>query len=89
MVGTQSLKEPITSQIIFGKYGRANDLLASDIENSILLVERGSDIEDEIVFFSDKEKNAADLGAKAVIVYNNEPGIFFGELIHELSLIHI
>ena len=83
MVGTQSLKEPITSQIIFGKYGRANDLLVSDIENSILLVERGSDIEDEIVFFSDKEKNAADLGAKAVIVYNNEPGIFFGELIHE------
>jgi len=83
MVGTQSLKEPITSQIIFGKYGKVNDLLMSDIENSILLVERGSDIEDEIVFFSDKEKNAADLGAKAVIVYNNEPGIFFGELIHE------
>ena len=53
MVGTQSLKEPITSQIIFGKYGKVNDLLMSDIENSILLVERGSDIEDEIVFFSD------------------------------------
>jgi minor extracellular serine protease Vpr len=23
------------------------------------------------------------LGAKAIVVYNNEPGIFFGELIHE------
>ena len=23
------------------------------------------------------------LDAKAIIVYNNEPGIFFGELIHE------
>ena len=83
MVGTQALTEPITSQIIFGKYGRANDLLENDVEGSILLIERGSDIENEIIYFSDKEKNASDVGAKAIIVYNNEPGIFFGELIHE------
>jgi len=83
MVGTQALTEPITSQIIFGKYGRANDLLENDVKGSILLIERGSDIENEIIYFSDKEKNAADVGARAIIVYNNEPGIFFGELIHE------
>ena len=83
MVGTQSLAEPIISQIIFGKYGRVNDLSEDDYEGLILLVERGSDIENEIVYFSDKEKNAADVGAKAIVVYNNEPGIFFGELIHE------
>jgi len=83
MVGTQALTETITSQIIFGKYGRANDLLENDVEGSILLIERGSDIENEIIYFSDKEKNASDVGARAIIVYNNEPGIFFGELIHE------
>jgi len=83
MVGTQALTEPITSQIIFGKYGRANDLLEGNFQDSIMLIERGSDIENEIVYFSDKEKNAADVGAKAIVVYNNEPGIFFGELIHE------
>jgi len=83
MVGTQSLAEPITSQIIFGKYGRVHDLLENNFEGSILLIERGSDIENEIVYFSDKEKNASDVGAKAVVVYNNKPGIFFGELIHE------
>jgi len=83
MVGTQSLTEPIISQIIFGKYGKVNDLLENDVEGSILLIERGSDIENEIIYFSDKEKNASDVGAKAIIVYNNEPGIFFGELIHE------
>jgi len=83
MVGTQSLTEPIVSQIIFGKYGKVNDLLENDVEGSILLIERGSDIENEIIYFSDKEKNASDVGAKAIIVYNNEPGIFFGELIHE------
>jgi len=83
MVGTKALTEPITSQIIFGKYGKVDDLLGNNFEGSILLIQRGSDIEDEIVYFSDKEKNAANVGAKAVIVYNNEPGIFFGELIHE------
>ena len=83
MVGTQALTEPITSQIIFGKYGRVNDLLENDVKGSILLIERGSDIENEIIYFSDKEKNAANVGARAIIVYNNEPGIFFGELIHE------
>ena len=57
--------------------------MENNFEDSILLVERGSDIENEIVYFSDKEKNASDVGAKAIIVYNNEPGIFFGELIHE------
>jgi len=83
MVGTQSLTEPIVSQIIFGKYGKVNDLLENDVKGSILLIERGSDIENEIIYFSDKEKNAANVGAKAIIVYNNQPGIFFGELIHE------
>jgi len=83
MVGTQALTEPITSQIIFGKYGKVDDLLGNNFEDSILLIQRGSDIEGEIVYFSDKEKNAADVGARAIIVYNNEPGIFFGELIHE------
>jgi len=83
MVGTQALTEPITSQIIFGKYGRINDLLEGNFQDSIMLIERGSDIEDEIVYFSDKEKNAANVGARAIIVYNNEQGIFFGELIHE------
>ena len=83
MVGTKALTEPITSQIIFGKYGKANDLVGNNYEGSILLIQRGSDIEGEIVYFSDKEKNAANVGARAVIVYNNEPGMFFGELIHE------
>jgi len=83
MVGTQALTDPITSQIIFGKYGKVDDLLGNNFEGSILLIQRGSDIQDEIVYFSDKEKNAASVGAKAVIIYNNEPGMFFGELIHE------
>ena len=83
MVGSSKLDEPIEGEIIFGGYGKEEDLAEIDASNSILLVERGSDVEGELLYFSIKEKNAADAGAKALIVYNNEPGIFLGELTHE------
>ena len=82
MRGTTPLSEPIIGKVIFGGYGRYSDLINASVKNSILLVERGSDVKDEKVFFSEKEYNAAQSGAKAIIVYNNEPGIFFGELVH-------
>ena len=85
MVGTLPLDSPITADIIFGKYGRERDLTSSEIKNSILLVERGSDVEDEIVYFSDKEFNAAEAGALGIIIYNNIPGLFYGELVHEFA----
>ena len=56
-----------------------------DVKDTILIVERGSDVEGELLFFSIKEMNAVNAGAKALIVYNNVPGIFLGELIHEFS----
>ena len=82
MVGTKLLDEPVIEEIVFGKYGRVRDL-TDTYTNSIVLVERGSDVKDEIVYFSDKENNVANVGAKAILVYNNKPGIFFGELMHE------
>lgn len=85
MVGTKALDEPIIAEILFGKYSRERDLEGTNVENSILLVERGSDVEDEIVYFSDKEHNAATAGVQAIVVYNNKQGIFLGELTHELA----
>ncbi|MGI9565859.1 MAG: S8 family serine peptidase [Nitrosopumilus sp.] len=83
MVGSTKVEEPITGKIVFGGYGKADELEGIGIEDSILIVERGSDVEGELLYFSIKEKNAANAGAKALIVYNNMPGIFLGELIHE------
>ncbi len=83
MVGSTKLEEPITGKIIFGGYGKIENLKELDVKDAILIVERGSDVEGELLYFSIKEKNAATAGAKALIVYNNEPGIFLGELIHE------
>ena len=83
MVGSSKLNEPIIGKIIFGGYGKEKDLKDINATDSILLVERGSDIKGDLLYFSTKEKNAINAGAKALIVYNNEPGIFLGELIHE------
>ncbi|MDO8640042.1 MAG: S8 family serine peptidase, partial [Nitrosarchaeum sp.] len=83
MVGSSKLNEPIVGKIIFGGYGKEKDLKDINATDSILLVERGSDIKGDLLYFSTKEKNAATAGAKALIVYNNEPGIFLGELMHE------
>jgi len=82
MLGTQVISDKITGEIKFGEFGRVQDLIDLDVNDKIILTERGG-VGDEIVFFSEKEQVAADNGAKAIIVYNNESGIFYGELIHE------
>ena len=83
MEGSSKIEKPIVGKIVFGGYGKADELKDIDAKDNILLVERGSDVEGEKLYFSIKEKNAADAGAKALIVYNNEPGIYLGKLIHE------
>ena len=85
MVGSSKTQEQIIEKIVFGGFGKNSDLENLDVKDAILIVERGSDIEGELLFFSIKEMNAAKAGAKALIVYNNQPGIFLGELIHEFS----
>ncbi|EGP93120.1 Peptidase S8 and S53 subtilisin kexin sedolisin [Nitrosarchaeum koreense MY1] len=83
MTGSAKLDEPIIGKIVFGGYGKEAELKKINATNAILLVERGSDVEGEMLYFSIKEKNAVNAGAKAMIVYNNQPGIFLGQLIHE------
>ena len=82
MLGTKALSEPISAKIVFGGFGRIVDLDNVDAKGSILLVERGSNVKGEKIYFSEKEYNAAQSGAKAIIVYNNEQGIFLGDLFH-------
>ena len=83
MVGSTKLSEPIIGKIVFGGFGKTDQLKEIDAEGSILIVERGSEVEGELLYFSIKESNAAAAGAKALIVYNNKAGIFLGELVHQ------
>ena len=82
MVGSTKIESTITGKIIPGGYGKVSDLENIDVKDAIVIVERGSDVEGEMLYFSIKEKNVANAGAKALIVYNNVPGIFLGELIN-------
>ncbi len=81
MLGVNALQNSIEGKIIYGGYGRLKDLENLDVKGTILLEQRGSDVKGEKVFFSEKEKNAADRGAIGLVVFNNKNGIFFGELI--------
>lgn len=83
MIGSPKLEKPITGKLVFAGYGKTDDFKDTDVKDAVVIVERGSDIEGELLYFSIKETNAANAGAKALMVYNNEPGIFLGELIHE------
>ena len=85
MVGSSKTEKPIIGKIIFGGHGKIDDLKNIDVKDAIVIVERGSNVEGELLFFSIKEMNVANAGAKALIVYNNQSGIFLGELIHEFS----
>jgi len=85
MVGTKTISEPIIADIEFGEFSREQDLKNIDVKGKIILAERGGENPDEIVYFSDKEKFAAINGAEAIIVYNNRPGMYFGEIIHEFT----
>ncbi len=82
MRATPSLVEPITEKIVLGNYGKQQDLADGSFKDAIVLVERGSDVEGEILYFTDKEANVANVGGKAIVVYNNQKGIFLGELQH-------
>ena len=81
MLGDSALPKPIEGKIIYGGYGRSKDLEKIDAKGTILFEQRGSDTKGEKVFFAEKEKNAADHGAIGLIVFNNQSGIFFGQLI--------
>jgi len=86
MLGVEAVSEPILGEVRFGGYGREYDFETVNATDAILLVERGSDREGETVYFAEKEHNAADAGARAIVVYNNEPGWYFGDVSESVTI---
>ena len=85
MVGIEETQQTVSGKLVFGKYGRAADLL-DNYAGAVLLVERGSDVQNQLVYFAEKEYNAARAGASAVIVYNNKPGLYLGDVSSSLTI---
>ncbi|MEM2760103.1 MAG: S8 family serine peptidase [Nitrososphaerales archaeon] len=90
MVGSPVTSKPISGKLIFGKFATTSDFESLDVRGAIVLAERGGPMVEingkrqaEIVYFTDKEMNAARNGAAALIVYNNEPGPYYGTLLND------
>ncbi|RSD27265.1 S8 family serine peptidase [Mesobacillus subterraneus] len=67
-----------SENIVFAGLGSNEEM--KDVRDKIVLVERGK------LTFTEKAKNALDAGAKAVIIYNNTKGTFFGNLEESLLI---
>ncbi len=90
MADSVSTTQPIRGRLVFANYATEDDVKDLDLKGAIVLAERGGPVkiingqeQRELVYFSDKEYNVARKGAAAIIVYNNEPGIFRGKLLHQ------
>ncbi len=70
--------EGITDGLIYCGLGNTGDF-PPQVEGNIALIERGD------FYFSEKTSNAMAAGAVAVIIYNNEPGIFSGTMGEEVN----
>ena len=63
----------VTGVLVAAGLGYQEDI-PPEAQNAILLIERGE------LFFQEKVANAQAAGALGVVIYNNEPGSFFGSL---------
>ncbi len=66
--------------VLVGGVGNENDFARANAKGKIALVQRGT------IPFSDKAKNGAAAGARAVIIYNNAPGPFAGTLQNRVNI---
>ena len=63
----------VEGQLVDAGIGQPDDFPAGT-QGKIALIKRGT------LYFSDKAANAAEAGTAAAIIYNDEPGLFSGEL---------
>jgi minor extracellular serine protease Vpr len=93
MEGSPITAEPVSSRVVFANFATVQDMEQVNAKGAIVLAERGGPMIDvdgnkeaQLVYFRDKELNAAMNGAAALIVFNNERGNYHGTLIREAPL---
>lgn len=70
----------IARLVVVPNVGRAEDFAATNVKGAIALIRRGE------IPFGEKAKNAAEAGAIAVVLVNNQPGSVSGTLNQEVKI---
>lgn len=63
-----------SGQLVAAGLGRTSDIATAQVSGNVVLLDRGE------ITFAEKVRNAQAAGAVAVIVVNNQPGLFRGDL---------
>ena len=70
----------ISGELAYAELGYPENFSESSFTGKIVLLKRG------MLNFDDKVKNAYDAGAIGAVIFNNNPGIFFGTLSSESEI---
>jgi subtilisin family serine protease len=70
----------VTGNIAFAGLGKPTDVQGKDFTGTVALIQRGE------IAFADKVKTAMGAGAKAVVIYNNVPGLIAGGLQNPVNI---
>lgn len=77
--GSPLLKKPVEGDLEYCGLGQLTDFKSCKVKGKVALIARGQ------IRFSDKVTNAIDAGAIAVVIFNNEAGLFSGSLTEDGS----
>jgi serine protease len=80
MEGSAVTDDLVSGEIVYAGLGKPEDFTDIDVNDKVALIQRGE------IAFGDKAREAIANGAKAVIIFNNEPGVMNGTLQGEVNV---
>jgi aminopeptidase YwaD len=70
----------VEGELVFAGLGRPEEFPPDGLKGGVALLRRGE------LYFADKARNAAEAGAGAAVIFNNDPGFFEGNLGTEIAI---
>ncbi len=80
MAFAASASDPVSGELEYIGLGRSSDVAGKNLTGKIALIQRGE------ITFKSKVGNATSVGAIGAIIFNNQPGNFFGTLQQPASI---
>jgi len=81
--GAADALQPLDGELVVAGLGKPEDFNGLNLQGKIALVQRGE------ISFGDKARNAIAVGAKGIVIYNNQDGLIQGSLTQDGSILSI